>query len=266
LFFFDKYLKPSVVAGVPPDYFSPTGQLWGNPLFKWDVHKSSGYSWWINRIRSTLEMVDIIRLDHFRGFIASWQVRYGNPTAEKGKWVQGPGADLFDTLQKECGELPIIVEDLGFITPEVTDLREQFSFPGMVILQFAFNNNPTEPYLPHNYSKNCVVYTGTHDNNTSKGWYQDASELEKDFCRRYLARSGEDIAWDLIRAAWSSVSSVAIAPMQDFLSLGSISRMNFPGKASGNWSWRMQPGMLTSNLAKRIHEVNYLYSRLKPEK
>jgi 4-alpha-glucanotransferase len=264
LFFIDEKGKPSVIAGVPPDYFSPTGQLWGNPLYKWDLHKSTNYAWWIERIKSTLEFVDIIRLDHFRGFAASWQVPYGKKTAEKGKWVPGPGPDLFNAFQNSMGDLPLIAEDLGVITPDVTAMRNQFEFPGMKILQFAFADEPNSPSLPHHFNQNCVVYTGTHDNDTSCGWYANISEKERDFCRRYLARSGSDISWDLVRAAWSSVADMALAPMQDFLSLGSDARMNFPSKASGNWTWRMTPQAITKGLVDRLLDTNLVYDRLNP--
>lgn len=262
LFFFNKRGLPTVVAGVPPDYFSPTGQLWGNPLYRWNYHKETGYSWWIKRMRSALELCDIIRLDHFRGFAGYWEVKFGKPTAEKGRWVKGPGGDFFSTLKQALGDLPIIAEDLGEITPDVIELRDLFHFPGMKILQFAFGNDPDEPFLPHNYPVNCVAYTGTHDNDTSLGWYKKASIQESDFCRRYLARSGEDISWDMIRSIWSSVAVITIAPMQDLLSLDSEARMNFPGRPSGNWFWRTPSSGLNLDLQQRLFELNYLYGRL----
>lgn len=265
LFFMNKKGLPTVVAGVPPDYFSPTGQLWGNPLYRWEVHRQSGYDWWLQRLKATLEVVDIIRLDHFRGFAGYWEIPFGKPTAEIGRWVGGPGAVFFEAVQSVLGSLPIIAEDLGEITPDVVELRERFNLPGMKILQFAFSGDPDEPFLPHNYPENCVAYTGTHDNDTSIGWYAKAPQVEQDFCRRYLARSGEDIAWDFIRAVWSSVARMAGAPMQDFLSLGSEARMNHPGKASGNWMWRMPAGALTAGLMERIYEMNNLYGRLPGE-
>ena len=261
LFFLDKNCKPTVVAGVPPDYFSPTGQLWGNPLYRWDVHHSTGYKWWISRIKATLEQVDIIRLDHFRGFAGYWEVKANALTAEKGRWVKGPGALFFDYLQKELKDLPIIAEDLGEITPDVVELRDRYNLPGMKILQFGFVD-PTDAFLPHNYLPNCVAYTGSHDNATARGWYNTASEKEKDFLRRYLSRSGEDVSWDMIRAIWSSVASLAIAPMQDFLSLGNEARMNFPGRLGGNWTWRMRASVYDNNLLVRIRESNFLYNRL----
>lgn len=261
LFYLDQKGKPTVVAGVPPDYFSPTGQLWGNPLYRWDLHAETGYAWWIDRLRATLKLVDIIRLDHFRGFAGYWEVPAGNDTAESGRWAPGPGSRFFGTIEATLHDLPIIAEDLGEITPDVVQLREQFAFPGMKILQFAFSTDATDPFLPHNFPQNCVVYTGTHDNDTTWGWYQTAKPEEADLLRRYLARSGDDVAWDLIRAAWNSVACMAIAPMQDLLSLRTEARMNFPGKPSGNWGWRMQSKALSENLRARLLETNELYGR-----
>lgn len=266
LFHFNRQRKPSVVAGVPPDYFSPTGQLWGNPLYKWEEHKKQGYSWWIQRMKATLQVVDIVRLDHFRGFAGYWEIPFGMPTAEVGRWVRGPGADLFQAIQDALGDLPIIAEDLGVITPDVVELREQFGLPGMKVFQFAFSTDPLDPFLPHNYPQHCVAYTGTHDNDTAIGWYASAPETERDFIRRYVARSGEDIAWDMIRSVWSSVAVFALAPMQDFLSLGTEARMNLPGRASGNWNWRLKPGAINNGLVERIKETNYLYARREIER
>lgn len=266
LFYFNKKGRPTVVAGVPPDYYSPTGQLWGNPLYRWSYHKKSGYAWWLQRIRATLQLFDIIRLDHFRGFTNYWEVPFGNPTAEKGRWVPGPGQHFFQSIKKELGDLPFIAEDLGEISPDVFILRDQFDLPGMKIMQFAFLNDPDDSFLPHNFLQNCVAYSGTHDNDTTKGWYDTAPEKERDFCRRYLARSGEEISWDLIRCVWASVARFALAPMQDFLSLGSAARMNFPGKASGNWSWRMPSESLAPQLTNQIKEITYLYSRFEISK
>ncbi len=263
LFHFDKQLKPKVVAGVPPDYFSPTGQLWGNPLYKWSEHRKQGYSWWIQRMKATLQMVDIVRLDHFRGFAGYWEIPFGNLTAEIGRWVKGPGAELFNAIRDALGDLPIIAEDLGVITPDVVALREAFDLPGMKVFQFAFSTDPLDPFLPHNYVQNCVAYTGTHDNDTAIGWYASAPEEERDFIRRYLGRSGEDIAWDMIRAVWSSVAVFSLAPMQDLLSLGPEARMNLPGRASGNWNWRLPADALQPSLLERLKETNYLYARSK---
>jgi 4-alpha-glucanotransferase len=261
LFFLNKNRKPIVVAGVPPDYFSPTGQLWGNPLYKWAIHKKQGYSWWINRIKAVLQLVDIIRLDHFRGFAGYWEIPYGKPTAEIGRWVKGPGISFFSAIKKTITDLPLIAEDLGLITKDVVSLRDTFNFPGMKILQFAFGSTPADPFLPHNYPVNCVAYTGTHDNDTTRGWYDSAPANERDLCRRYLGSSGEEISWNMIRAIWQSPAAFALAPLQDFLSLDTQARMNFPGKASGNWSWRYRPDLLSFDLSERIQELNFLYSR-----
>jgi 4-alpha-glucanotransferase len=262
LFFMDRDRKPMFVAGVPPDYFSPSGQLWGNPLYKWAIHKKTGYSWWIERMKSALSLFDIIRLDHFRGFSDYWEIPAGMPTAEKGRWVKGPGADFFKYLFGKMGNLPIIAEDLGEISKDVFELRDLFGLPGMKILQFAFSGDPKDNFLPHNYPVNCVAYSGTHDNDTARGWYETAPEKERDFYRRYFSRPGEDISWDLIRGVWSSVAMMALAPLQDFLNLDSNSRMNFPGKLGGNWDWRLPAGSLNSALSHRIAEINFLYGRL----
>ena len=261
LFHLNKEGLPKVVAGVPPDYFSPTGQLWGNPLYNWKIHKETGYSWWIERFKASFQMVDIIRLDHFRGFAGYWEVPYGKPTAEIGKWVRGPGRSFFKALKDALGDFPIIAEDLGEITPDVIKLRDDFKLPGMRILQFAFAGDANDPFLPHNYIRNCVAYTGTHDNDTALGYYQTAPESEKDFMRRYFARSGNDISWDLVRGIWSSVAAMAIAPMQDFLRLDGHARMNLPGTASGNWGWRMSADALNPSLQHEIKALNTLYGR-----
>lgn len=260
LFYFDNSGRPTVVAGVPPDYFSPTGQLWGNPLYRWDVHKTGGYQWWINRFKAILSMVDIVRLDHFRGFAGYWEVPGNAKTAEKGRWVPGPGADFLNTIKNAFGDLPILAEDLGEITPDVIELRDSFNLAGMKILQFGFSG-PDNPFLPHHHLENCVVYTGSHDNDTALGWYSTAPANEKEFYRRYLGRNGDDFAGDLIRSAWSSVAAIAIAPMQDFLRLGAKARMNFPGKETGNWMWRMPENALGSELKAWLLELNYLFQR-----
>lgn len=261
LFYLDEDRKPTVVAGVPPDYFSPTGQLWGNPLYKWDVHKATGYKWWIERLAATFKTVDIVRLDHFRGFAGYWEIPAGKPTAEIGKWKKGPGMPLFKALEKAFPDLPIIAEDLGEITPDVIALRDGLDLPGMKILQFAFAADAKDPFLPHNYPVNCVAYSGTHDNDTVIGWYQTGTPKEKDFYRRYMARSGEDPAGDMVRGVWGSVAAFAVCPLQDLLRLGTEARMNFPGKASGNWTWRMLPGTLSPQLQKYLVELNTLYLR-----
>lgn len=265
LFFFDDTGEPTVVAGVPPDYFSPTGQLWGNPLYRWNRHKELNYAWWIERFQASLKLVDIIRLDHFRGFSGYWEVDYGRPTAEIGRWVKGPGEDFFKTIQAALGDLPIIAEDLGVITEDVVALRDQFGLPGMKILQFGFGSDPDDPFLPHNYVKNCVAYTGTHDNDTTRGWYENAPASEQDFCRRYFACPGTDIAWDMMRALWSSVAMMTLAPAQDLFTLGSSARMNYPGKPHGNWQWRLHQDYDSSGVQIRLHDLNFLFSRLRIE-
>lgn len=265
LFFLDDRGNPKVVAGVPPDYFSETGQLWGNPIYNWKVHKENGYRWWVQRLEAVLNRVDYVRLDHFRGFVGYWEVPFGEKTAVNGRWVPGPGTELFSVVEAELGQLPIIAEDLGVITEEVIELREQFQLPGMRITQFAFNGNPHDPFLPHNHENHSVVYTGTHDNDTSRGWYERVPEKEKRFYRRYLDRDGSQVAWDFIRATWGSVAVFAIAPFQDFLDLGNEARMNYPGNPSGNWTWRMIETDLNPKLRDRIQEINFLFGREKPE-
>ena len=265
LFFLNKHGQPTVVAGVPPDYFSPTGQLWGNPLYRWNVHKKTGYTWWLDRIKAVLNLVDYIRLDHFRGFAGYWEIPANMPTAEIGRWVKGPGKDLFKAIEKSFSSLPLLAEDLGEITPDVVELRDSLGLPGMKIFQFGFASTPDDPFLPHNYPRNCVAYTGTHDNDTAKGWYQSATDKESDFCRRYLARSGEDISWDMMRAIWASPADFTLAPLQDLLSLGTEARMNFPGKPSGNWGWRYTNDQLNGDLLSRLREVNYLFSRVQKD-
>jgi 4-alpha-glucanotransferase len=265
LFFLGEDSLPTVVAGVPPDYFSSTGQLWGNPLYRWPVHKKSGYAWWLERFRSVLSFVDVVRLDHFRGFAGYYQIPFGEATAETGQWMTGPGKHFFKTVSEHLSEskngtLPIIAEDLGVITPDVIELRDGFNLPGMKILQFGFVS-PSDPFLPHNYTRNCVAYTGTHDNDTAIGWYESAPAVERKFALGYLNSDGTDFAWDLIRAVWSSVAVYAIAPMQDLLSLGTEARMNFPSRLGGNWEWRMKKEDINSALAERLRELNELYLR-----
>ena len=262
-FWLDERRQPTVVAGVPPDYFSATGQLWGNPLYNWEALRRTKYAWWTARMRATLKQVDVVRVDHFRGFEAYWEVKAGQPTAQVGEWVKGPGADLFEKMGLELGAgLPIIAEDLGIITPEVDALRERLGFPGMRILQFAFSDDPFDRYLPHMYESNTVVYTGTHDNDTTLGWYDTAPETVRDQVRRYVARGGHDIGWDLIRLAWSSVANLAVAPLQDVLSLGSEARMNTPGRAAGNWSWRYQDWQLNQSVLDRLGDLTQIYGRV----
>jgi 4-alpha-glucanotransferase len=262
LFFLDEAGNPSVIAGVPPDYFSETGQRWGNPLFRWDVLAAQGYAWWIERVRAVLRLVDIVRLDHFRGFAAYWEVPGEEETAMNGRWVDGPNAALFTALEQALGKLPIIAEDLGVITPDVVAMREQFGFPGMIILQFGFGGTGTDPYLPHNHTQNSVVYTGTHDNDTTMGWWRACSDSERTFTQLYLGRDGNDMSWDLIRVAFASVANMAVVPMQDLYSLGTEARMNMPGRLGGNWGWRYTPDMLQSLVAERLKLITKLYGRL----
>jgi 4-alpha-glucanotransferase len=261
LFFLDEDLKPTVVAGVPPDYFSPTGQLWGNPLYRWKAHQTNGYQWWLQRLRAIRKLVDILRIDHFRGFAGYWEIPADNLTAEIGQWVKGPGEDFFNTVRTNIGDdLLIIAEDLGVITTDVSALRDKFDLPGMKVLQFSFSG-PDNPFLPHSYSQNCVVYTGTHDNDTARGWYETAPRSEKDFARRYLDFHGDDFTRALIQAAWRSTAVLAIAPMQDFLSLGSEARFNYPSRLGGNWEWRVGEADLSQKLQERIKELNWIYQR-----
>jgi len=263
LFQLDENREPLAVAGVPPDFFSATGQLWGNPLYDWEIHQQDGYGWWIQRIRETLKTVDLIRLDHFRGFAGYYRIPAGEVTAENGRWVPGPDRSLFDAMRREIGDLPFIAEDLGVITPDVVELRERYQFPGMKLLQFAFGGDADNEYLPHNYPCNCAAYTGTHDNNTSAGWYRSASEHERHLCASYLGGHTRDIAHEMIRAVWQSVAIIAIAPMQDFLRLGGWARMNTPSTTTGNWEWRMTASEIREDLADWVREINSAYSRAK---
>lgn len=266
LFHLDEDRKPTVVAGVPPDYFSPTGQLWGNPLYNWEAHSSTGYSWWLERFDAILNAVDVVRLDHFRGFAAYWEIPAGNPTAEIGRWVPGPGVVFFDAVAnhlKSFGNdsaLPIIAEDLGFITPDVVELRTRYNLPGMKILQFGFSA-PDNPFLPHAYIQNCVAYTGTHDNDTTRGWLNTAPKHEGEFALRYLRSSKRNFVWNMIRSIWSSVAIFAVTPMQDLLDQGTESRMNYPSRLGGNWEWRMEEKDLSDELMTKLSELNYLYER-----
>lgn len=261
-FFLDEQFQPTVVAGVPPDYFSATGQLWGNPLYHWDKMKATGYAWWLRRIRAALRLYDIVRIDHFRGFAGYWEVPATETTAINGQWLKGPGRDFFETVARELGDLPIIAEDLGEITPDVIALRDGFGLPGMKILQFAFSTDASDKFLPHNYTSNFVVYTGTHDNDTTVGWYRhSATEHERDHFRRYLRTDGHEPAWSMIDVVFRSVAVMALAPLQDLLSLDSEARMNLPGRASGNWGWRFTPDQITEFIAARLRETTLLYGR-----
>ena len=263
IFEFDENLNPIRVGGVPPDYFSETGQLWGNPLFRWDVLKETGYRWWIDRIRTSLFLYDIIRIDHFRGFAAYWAVPAAEKTAIKGEWIPCPGKEFFDALRTEFGILPIIAEDLGVITPDVEELRDGFDLPGMKILQFAFDSSEANDYIPHNYVKNCIVYTGTHDNDTVVGWFNAATPDDRKYVLDYMNTVDHDIHWSFIRLAWSSVAYTAIVPMQDLLGLGTTARMNLPGTTQNNWQWRALPDDFSPELAAKLAHLTLLYGRSK---
>lgn len=272
----DRAGKPLVVAGVPPDYFSATGQLWGNPLYNWERMRDDGFKWWIERVRAMFALVDVARVDHFRGFAASWEIPAGDKTAEHGKWVATPGRELFNAIREALGELPIIAEDLGVITDDVVALRDELGFPGMRVLQFGFGGDPeTSLHLPHNYVPNVVAYTGTHDNDTTVGWFNSVAgegsiltakqiNEQRQFCLSYLNSTGNEIHWDLIRAVWASVAERAIAPLQDVLGLANEARMNLPNSTAGNWSWRYKTETLTSDIALRLKELTRLYGRRAP--
>lgn len=256
--------KPTRVAGVPPDYFSETGQLWGNPVYDWERLRADGFNWWIQRVRFALEQCDYLRVDHFRGFAACWEIPAGEPTAQNGQWIPTPGREVFAALTEALGDLPIIVENLGVITPDVESLREEFRFPGMRVLQFAFGSDAANVHLPHNYTPAVVVYPGTHDNDTTTGWFQslnNTNPTERDFCLEYVGGSGREISWDLIRAALASVADTAIVPLQDVIGLGSEARMNMPACEAGNWLWRLSPGALNEDMAGRLRKLTETYGR-----
>ncbi|MGD9562304.1 MAG: 4-alpha-glucanotransferase [Pyrinomonadaceae bacterium] len=267
--------SPRVVAGVPPDFFSKTGQLWGNPIYDWEAMRADGFGWWTARFASGLRQTDIIRADHFRGFCSSWEVPGADKTAENGSWVDVPGRELFSAVQARLGPLPVIAEDLGVITPDVDALRDEFDFPGMRILQFGFGGDAANLHLPHNYLSNCVAYTGTHDNDTTAGWWRslprassagakpDQERSVRDHCLSYLNTEGSEINWDLIRGVWASVADTAIAPLQDVLGIGSSGRMNLPASADGNWSWRFSKGDLDEAKTERLRGLTELYGRVK---
>jgi 4-alpha-glucanotransferase len=261
IFQFDKDRNPLKVAGVPPDYFSKTGQLWGNPLYDWDYLKENGYQWWIERIKGTTELYDIVRIDHFRGFEAYWAVPYGDKTAMNGKWVTAPGKELFKAVKNQLGTLPIIAEDLGIITPEVEELRDEFEFPGMKILQFAFHSDEGSGYLPHNYTRNFIVYTGTHDNDTLRGWFNSLEPQIKQRVLEYADASEDNVIEKMIRLAWSSTAKMAVIPLQDLLGLGSEARMNTPGTPAGNWQWRFREDQLNPQKAEWLKSLTTLYNR-----
>lgn len=272
LFLLEESGHPTAVAGVPPDYFSETGQLWGNPLYRWDSMRQDGFAWWMSRIRYALQQFDLIRLDHFRGFEAFWEVPAGAATAAGGRWVAGPGESFFRRILEELGEVPLIAEDLGVITPTVAALRDEFGFPGMRILQFAFGDDPQAPtFRPHNFPSNCVVYTGTHDNDTTVGWFRSQAgqgstrtaeqvAAERDTALRYLGTDGTRIHWDMIRLALASVADTAIVPLQDVLGLNTESRMNLPGTVQGNWRWRFTSDMLRG-CSERLADLTAIYER-----
>jgi 4-alpha-glucanotransferase len=273
LFRLDERGRPTVIAGVPPDYFSKTGQRWGNPLYRWEVHAQQGYAWWTRRLRRAIELFDIVRIDHFRGFESYWEIPAAAEDARPGKWSPGPGAAPFLAAQAALGPLSVIAEDLGVITPPVEALRDSLGFPGMRVLQFAFGDDPKgSDYRPHNYPRHCVVYTGTHDNNTTVGWFTGASGVdttrtpeqvarENATALDYLGSDGREIHWDIIRAAWGSVADIAIAPLQDVLGLGAEARMNLPGSATGNWRWRFREESLTPDIAQRLGRLTTLFDR-----
>lgn len=253
--------SPTVVSGVPPDYFSNTGQRWGNPIYDWKQMRLDNFQWWITRMKFTLEQTDVVRVDHFRGFEACWEIPVRDKTAQNGRWVHAPGKELFAALQNALGDLPFMAEDLGEITPEVEKLRDFFDFAGMKILLFAFGGDANNPYLPHRHVKNAVVYTGNHDNDTIVGWFKSAGKKERDFCLKYLDSNGKEIHWDFIRAAFSSVADTAIVPMQDILGLGNEGRMNLPSTYSGNWNWRCQQKDFSDKLARKLKDMTKVYGR-----
>lgn len=255
-------MVPLTVSGCPPDAFSEKGQLWGNPIYDWDAMEKDEYKWWIKRIKHSFEIFDVLRIDHFRGFEAYWEVKFGAKDAVKGKWTKGPSMKLFSKIKQELGELDIIAEDLGFLTDEVHQLIDETGFPGMKVLQFAFDSREESDYLPHNYNKNSVVYTGTHDNETTVGWLNSIPKEDLNYAAKYLKLNfDEGLHWGLIRGAWSSVSYLAIAPMQDFLGLDNEARMNTPSTLGNNWIWRMDKEVLTDNLAIKIAEITKIYGR-----
>lgn len=265
LFEFDEKGYPTVVAGCPPDGFSATGQLWGNPIYRWDYHKSTGYAWWIARMANCFRMYDVVRIDHFRGFDEYYAIPYGDTTAEFGSWQPGPGLELFEAIRKALGRRQIIAEDLGFITPSVRRLVKKSGYPNMKVLQFAFDAREpgTNDYLPHNYGTNCVVYTGTHDNETLRGWYRALPAKDRRYAKEYIGvHSEKTAAWSFIRAAFMSVADTCIIPMQDYLNLGNEARINHPSTLGGNWQWRMLPDACTKELAERMKRLSVIYGRI----
>ena len=265
IFKLDDQKKPTHVAGVPPDYFSSTGQLWGNPVYRWDILKKNHYAWWMNRMEHMLKLFDVIRIDHFRGFVAFWEVPTSEKTAVHGRWVKAPVKDFFTKVLKKFPHLPIIAEDLGYITDDVREVMHHFQFPGMKLLLFAFDDNPVKnPYIPHNHIKNCVLYTGTHDNNTVKGWFEkEARPEDRNKVLRYLGRdvAPNEIAWELVKLAMMSVANTAILPIQDILGLGTEARMNYPSTVGHNWEWRLLPDMLSPGITSQLREITEVYGR-----
>ena len=262
LFDLDEKGYPVAVAGCPPDAFSSTGQLWGNPLYRWDYHRQTGYAWWLKRLSFCFELYDVVRIDHFRGFDAFYAIPYGDTTAEFGKWRQGPGSDFFDTVKEKLGERQIIAEDLGYLTQSVIDMVKRTGYPGMKVLQFAFDSREESDYLPHNYIRNCVVYTGTHDNETTRGWYADLKGADREYATKYVnVGSEESAAWDFIRTAFMTVGDTVIIPMQDYLNLDNSARINHPSTLGGNWQWRMLPGAADTKLAARMADLADIYRR-----
>jgi 4-alpha-glucanotransferase len=263
-FLLDADGRPTVVAGVPPDYFAQDGQLWGNPIYDWPKMEANGFAWWCARLKRQLEQVDLLRLDHFRGFAQAWHVPAGEKTARNGEWVDGPGIKLFERLRQALGGLPLIAEDLGLITEDVHELREALGLPGMRVIQFSLDG-PPNPHWPHNYEPNTVCYTGTHDNDTVNGWYATISDKDRNYLALTLGKGIGDPAWDLIRAAWASVAVLAVAPLQDILSLGGSARMNRPGVAEGNWQWRFRGDQFRHDLVGRLADLTTLYNRVPKE-
>lgn len=262
-FLLDENQIPIKVAGCPPDAFSKTGQLWGNPIYDWDYLEKTGYKWWVDRVRESFKIYDVVRIDHFRGFESYWEVPYGEKTAINGQWTKGPGMKLFKAIESVLGRVNVIAEDLGYLTDEVLEFRDETGFPGMKILQFAFDSREESDYLPHNYIKNCIAYTGTHDNDTFRGWYElTGNKKDIEYCKKYLKLNDEEgYNWGFIRGVWSSVADTSIALMQDFLNLGNESRMNMPSTTGTNWRWRLKKEMLTDELANEIYNITKLYGR-----
>ena len=260
---YEETLKPISIAGCPPDAFSETGQLWGNPLYDWNYMEKTGYKWWIKRVEESLKLYDVVRIDHFRGFESYWEIPYGDTTAINGEWVKGPGIKLFNAIKESLGEINVIAEDLGFLTNEVKEFLEETGFPGMKVLQFAFDEREESNYLPHTYTNNCIAYTGTHDNDTFRGWFElTGNKSDVKYCKEYLALTEEEgYNWGFIRGAWASVADVSIALMQDFLNLGNETRVNFPSTLGGNWKWRIKEGSYNTELADKIYKYTKMYGR-----